>query len=450
MSSRVMKCSEVEKTGLVVVSVGVGVSHRDELKVDCRGSLLDSTCRVNWLKSLTKASLTASVLSTAKDSGGEPSLTLTKSMLASRLASAALKCGYDCTPTLNDGSTESGGYLDLSKEKSDAFDSPPSYNALWFVDVPSGSDLGKREISDFIRCRIGGGNVSFQFLMASATTGLAGAPALPSIPAAIQADQRKRKSAWPKGSAVAAACRDYIVWFNGKLLDKVTVKLIVTGRENWIAPLYVYHHATANAASSSTSGKGGDVNKVQTQQGSVDGGQMSVESVPPPPVNVFEVLETGDPKAEIVMEIAPPIAPSAPVEPSAKKKGKEAKKAAADAVISTTTTKIEDPLKKAAPPNQCNHPGCKEKTSILGVLCEFCNRKFCMTHRLPEVHSQKCAEAKKASSKSTFRNDATLGIALSNKPGQSGGVKSIAKEREDAKKRLKEKIEKARGGSGSG
>ena len=77
------------------------------------------------------------------------------------------------------------------------------------------------------------------------------------------------------------------------------------------------------------------------------------------------------------------------------------------------------------------------------MLCEFCNRKFCFQHRLPEVHSEKCKESKKKQSQTTFKKDATLGIALAKKDGQSGGVKNIQKEREDAKKRLAKKAEES-------
>jgi hypothetical protein len=65
-----------------------------------------------------------------------------------------------------------------------------------------------------------------------------------------------------------------------------------------------------------------------------------------------------------------------------------------------------------------------------------------MSHRLPEVHSTKCADQKKSSSQSSFKVDAGLAQSLYNREG--GSKKTLAKEKADAKERLKKKIETAR------
>ncbi|KAJ3034808.1 hypothetical protein HDV00_004631 [Rhizophlyctis rosea] len=74
-----------------------------------------------------------------------------------------------------------------------------------------------------------------------------------------------------------------------------------------------------------------------------------------------------------------------------------------------------------------------------------------MTHRHPESHSTKCTEKKRSTTHSSYKADAKLMLetakrdpSAANKPG------SVAKEREDARKRLKEKMEAARKAEGRG
>ena len=40
--------------------------------------------------------------------------------------------------------------------------------------------------------------------------------------------------------------------------------------------------------------------------------------------------------------------------------------------------------------NRCNFVKCKEKISLTGILCQFCNRRYCFGHNMPEVHG--CGE----------------------------------------------------------
>jgi len=34
----------------------------------------------------------------------------------------------------------------------------------------------------------------------------------------------------------------------------------------------------------------------------------------------------------------------------------------------------------------CGFPKCKKTINLLGLRCQFCNRRFCMEHSIPEVH----------------------------------------------------------------
>ena len=41
----------------------------------------------------------------------------------------------------------------------------------------------------------------------------------------------------------------------------------------------------------------------------------------------------------------------------------------------------------------CGFPKCKKTINLLGLRCQFCNRRFCMEHSIPEVHG--CSDAAK-------------------------------------------------------
>ncbi|KAJ3315652.1 hypothetical protein HDV04_002066 [Boothiomyces sp. JEL0838] len=68
-------------------------------------------------------------------------------------------------------------------------------------------------------------------------------------------------------------------------------------------------------------------------------------------------------------------------------------------------------------------------------------------HRLPEIHSEKCAALLKKNAQTGAKNDAKLLSSLIEKDPKfgHGNVKGrLEKERQDAKKRLREKIKSAR------
>ncbi|XP_063968826.1 DNA-binding protein SMUBP-2-like [Lytechinus pictus] len=36
--------------------------------------------------------------------------------------------------------------------------------------------------------------------------------------------------------------------------------------------------------------------------------------------------------------------------------------------------------------NECNYKRCREKITITGLMCEFCTRRYCFKHHIPEIH----------------------------------------------------------------
>ncbi|XP_071955518.1 DNA-binding protein SMUBP-2-like [Antedon mediterranea] len=72
------------------------------------------------------------------------------------------------------------------------------------------------------------------------------------------------------------------------------------------------------------------------------------------------------------------------IKQSTKKKAKQNQKK----VIEKTDEDDFDALIAAAikGDNTCNFVKCKEKITIIGQMCMFCNRRYCLLHHMPEVH----------------------------------------------------------------
>ncbi|XP_072015866.1 DNA-binding protein SMUBP-2-like [Amphiura filiformis] len=51
--------------------------------------------------------------------------------------------------------------------------------------------------------------------------------------------------------------------------------------------------------------------------------------------------------------------------------------------------------------NVCNYRKCKEKITALGQLCEFCNKRYCFSHHIPEVHG--CGDMARAKARQITR-----------------------------------------------
>ncbi|XP_023302640.2 DNA-binding protein SMUBP-2 [Lucilia cuprina] len=76
--------------------------------------------------------------------------------------------------------------------------------------------------------------------------------------------------------------------------------------------------------------------------------------------------------------------------------------------------------------NLCDFARCKTKTSLMGQNCDYCRKRFCFKHGLPEVHG--CGEAAKKTERKQF---------LHPKPAKT--IKQ-EEELEKAKKKLQAKL----------
>lgn len=56
--------------------------------------------------------------------------------------------------------------------------------------------------------------------------------------------------------------------------------------------------------------------------------------------------------------------------------------------------------------SKCVYQKCKVKTITLGHTCQFCLRRFCLNHSMPEVHG--CGDAIKAQARSTIVKEGVL------------------------------------------
>lgn len=81
--------------------------------------------------------------------------------------------------------------------------------------------------------------------------------------------------------------------------------------------------------------------------------------------------------------------------------------------------------------------------------CNFCDRDYCNTHRMPEIHSPSgCGVAVKESAKASYRKESASVIDLSKrdnvgellKKGGGNLVRAAKIDKQEAGKRLKEKI----------
>lgn len=50
--------------------------------------------------------------------------------------------------------------------------------------------------------------------------------------------------------------------------------------------------------------------------------------------------------------------------------------------------------------NMCDYSKCKTKVKLVGQTCDFCKKRFCFKHNLPEVHG--CGEAIKTEERHKF------------------------------------------------
>ncbi|RHZ86562.1 hypothetical protein Glove_49g22 [Diversispora epigaea] len=95
--------------------------------------------------------------------------------------------------------------------------------------------------------------------------------------------------------------------------------------------------------------------------------------------------------------------------------------------------------------NLCSMPKCKQSLKILSYTCQYCNMTYCVKHRHPEAHSEKCVEKMKNTVKAEFKQESHLFISQERKtPGSTNKGFNVEKNKEELRKRYKEKLEKAR------
>ncbi|CAG8472751.1 1667_t:CDS:2 [Paraglomus occultum] len=96
--------------------------------------------------------------------------------------------------------------------------------------------------------------------------------------------------------------------------------------------------------------------------------------------------------------------------------------------------------------SKCPVPSCKQRLTATSFKCQHCNMDYCIKHRLPESHSPKCVDKAKRAAHSAFQGESSiLFTAERQNRGVTNSTKfSIAKTKEDIKKRYKEKLEQTK------
>ncbi|XP_049677337.1 DNA-binding protein SMUBP-2 [Accipiter gentilis] len=113
--------------------------------------------------------------------------------------------------------------------------------------------------------------------------------------------------------------------------------------------------------------------------------------------------------------------PSASLQGSSRKKdkreakGKPAVKSGANSMAEEDIDALISAAIKAD--NTCGFPRCKASVTTLGQLCLHCNRRYCLSHHIPEVHG--CGEKAKAHARQRISREGVL------YPGSSSKDKSL-------------------------
>ncbi|CAH1767042.1 15125_t:CDS:2 [Entrophospora sp. SA101] len=102
---------------------------------------------------------------------------------------------------------------------------------------------------------------------------------------------------------------------------------------------------------------------------------------------------------------------------------------------------------KPPPSSQiCAMLKCKQSLKIVSHNCQYCNMKFCTSHRHPEAHSQKCVEKARDTAHNLYKQDS---IRLITEERKNPGIinkknYNAEKNKDELKKRYKEKLNKKR------
>ncbi|KAJ3196865.1 hypothetical protein HDU82_001637, partial [Entophlyctis luteolus] len=398
-------CAELDNLGVPLVETGK--SHAVvAVRIDCSGVVVPALClrlrRIQLVKGLLQ--------------GAAGKRTVDTEAIRIRAMGSALAC-----------------------RRAESFweDHNATYDALWFVGIPVGGEIERRNIAEFLRNR---GFPKFDFL---APRNKVSESKLPEFPASVLADARTRNNANQIGLSFGAfVCKDHVVWFSGTAFVAKDLFGVVTGREGFVVPLLVGKPKVEETALPES------VTADRVSSPDSESAEAVQSAVPKQPANIFELL---DPQPEVVEDVLDtPASPPPPKlhvvdagETTSRKKTKPKVLSAEQRIVDKAVAKIEDPSVQTKPSNLCAFERCKEKIVSI-AFCKYCDRKYCMTHRMPEIHSERCAAELKKGAMASFKNDAKLAIAIGRGETQGGKSGSLAKEREDAKKRLAEKIKKAR------
>uniref|UniRef100_A0A8C4TQN8 DNA-binding protein SMUBP-2 n=1 Tax=Falco tinnunculus TaxID=100819 RepID=A0A8C4TQN8_FALTI len=117
-------------------------------------------------------------------------------------------------------------------------------------------------------------------------------------------------------------------------------------------------------------------------------------------------------------------------------KGKAAAKSRADGVAEEDIDALISAAIKAD--NTCGFPCCKASVTTLGQLCLHCNRRYCLSHHIPEVHG--CGEKAKAQARQRISREGVL------YPGSGSKDKSLdPAKRAQLQRRLDKKLSELTG-----
>ena len=85
-------------------------------------------------------------------------------------------------------------------------------------------------------------------------------------------------------------------------------------------------------------------------------------------------------------------------QPQQQKQQQKQQQRSKDLLKETSSDDFDELLRLADKMNNvCNLKGCKTNIHVLGQECEFCNRRFCLSHHMAEIHG--CGDAVRAKAK---------------------------------------------------
>ncbi|KAG4098101.1 hypothetical protein H8356DRAFT_1673472 [Neocallimastix lanati (nom. inval.)] len=105
--------------------------------------------------------------------------------------------------------------------------------------------------------------------------------------------------------------------------------------------------------------------------------------------------------------------------------------------------KIEDPtVENIKDPSLCPVQGCKTKITLTGILCNQCEKKYCIKHRLPEDHSKICKQRINKAEQQQFKNESFHFIAKERKESGSGNKTTMEEDHIALEKKFKSQLKK--------